>query len=83
MKIMERDIDPRHLVRLGSGSKAMNTEQDFSVWGSVNYSLLQKDELLKQMEFLAHSLHIKDQIGETTASENISLLLYHINIHYF
>ena len=69
MKIMERDIDPRHLVRLGSGSKKLETERDFSIWGSVNYSLLQSKELMKQMEYLAHSLNITDQVGETTAGE--------------
>jgi len=39
-KIMNLDIDERHLVRLGHGQKALETEKDFSRLGRVNYMLV-------------------------------------------
>lgn len=46
-KIMALDIDERHLLRLGHGTEALETEKDFSRYGRVNYVLKERDNLLK------------------------------------
>lgn len=52
-KIMELDIDERHLVRLGHGERTLETEKDFSRLGRVNYMLQLRLDLLQQVERLA------------------------------
>ena len=46
-KIMARDIDPRHLLRLGAGEKELSVnaqggQYDFTKWGRVNYTLARR-----------------------------------------
>ncbi|KAK7598066.1 hypothetical protein V9T40_006301 [Parthenolecanium corni] len=57
-KIMMLDIDERHLLRLGHGEEALETEKDFSRYGRVNYVLTKRLELLNQVKKLQHSLEI-------------------------
>ncbi|XKL64533.1 hypothetical protein PGB90_004619 [Kerria lacca] len=57
-KIMMLDIDERHLLRLGHGEEALETEKDFSRYGRVNYVLSKRLELLEQVKKLQHSLKI-------------------------
>jgi len=45
-KIMALDIDERHLLRLGHGEEALETEKDFSRYGRVNYVLARRLHLL-------------------------------------
>eukprot|EP01028_Stygiella_incarcerata_P001588 TRINITY_DN1285_c0_g1_i10.p1 TRINITY_DN1285_c0_g1~~TRINITY_DN1285_c0_g1_i10.p1 ORF type:complete len:1678 (-),score=494.91 TRINITY_DN1285_c0_g1_i10:1974-6923(-) len=54
-KIMERDIDERHLVRLGHGEKDLRTDKDFSRHGRVNYVLSRRLELLGIVQKLGRS----------------------------
>jgi intron-binding protein aquarius len=67
-KIMERDIDERHLLRLGSGEKDLSTEKDFSKWGRVNYTLQRRLQLLAEVERLSTSLGAGDDAGYTCES---------------
>lgn len=57
-KIMMLDIDERHLLRLGHGEEALETEKDFSRYGRVNYVLAKRLELLNLVKKLQHSLNI-------------------------
>ena len=47
MKIMQRDIDPRHLVRLGSGSKKLETERDFFCLGKCELFFITITRIIK------------------------------------
>ncbi|XP_055884455.1 RNA helicase aquarius-like [Biomphalaria glabrata] len=55
-KIMALDVDERHLLRLGHGEEALETEKDFSRYGRVNYVLAQRLELLQEVNRLQISL---------------------------
>jgi intron-binding protein aquarius len=45
-KLLLRDVDERHLLRLGHGEELLETEKDFSRRGRVNYMLMRRLELL-------------------------------------
>ncbi|KAK0408994.1 hypothetical protein QR680_004283 [Steinernema hermaphroditum] len=62
-KIMALDVDERHLLRLGHGEEALETEKDFSRYGRVNYVLQKRLELLKKVETLKDSLGIEGDVG--------------------
>lgn len=74
-KIMQRNVDPRHLLRLGSGeadlreSLARNAGlvegEEFSKQGRVNWSLARRLQLLGQVQRLAASLGITGDVGYT------------------
>lgn len=51
-KIMALDIDERHLLRLGHGEEALETEKDFSRYGRVNYVLAKRLDLLLEVQRL-------------------------------
>ncbi|XP_017104861.2 RNA helicase aquarius [Drosophila bipectinata] len=51
-KIMALDIDERHLLRLGHGEEALETEKDYSRYGRVNYVLAKRMDLLDQVQKL-------------------------------
>ncbi|KAL5274552.1 AQR family protein [Megaselia abdita] len=57
-KIMALDIDERHLLRLGHGEEALETEKDFSRYGRVNYVLAKRLDLLAQVQKLQESLEV-------------------------
>jgi intron-binding protein aquarius len=57
-KIMQLDIDERHLLRLGHGEEALETEKDFSRYGRVNYVLSQRLELLEKVKKLQDALDV-------------------------
>lgn len=71
----QRDVDPRHLLRLGSGEKSLlkgsrgrdaaGNEDVFSKQGRVNWSLARRIQLLSQVQFLAESLDIPGDVGYT------------------
>ncbi|UYV62253.1 AQR [Cordylochernes scorpioides] len=64
-KIMALDIDERHLLRLGHGEEALETEKDFSRYGRVNYVLQHRIELLGQVHKLKESLAITRDVSFT------------------
>lgn len=78
-KIMKRDIDPRHLLRLGSGERELSQSlavagaggsgrgqgEHFSKQGRVNWSLERRMQLLGQVQRLAVSLGIPGDMGYT------------------
>lgn len=57
-KIMHLDIDERHLLRLGHGEEALETEKDFSRYGRVNYVLSKRLELLQEVQKLQESIGV-------------------------
>ncbi len=64
-KIMALDIDERHLLRLGHGEEALETEKDFSRYGRVNYVLAKRLELLDKVSKLQKSLDAAGDVGYT------------------
>lgn len=64
-KIMALDIDERHLLRLGHGEEALETEKDFSRYGRVNYVLGKRLELLGQVQRLQESLDVAGDVAYT------------------
>ena len=64
-KIMALDIDERHLLRLGHGEEALETEKDYSRYGRVNYVLAQRLELLQEVRRLQESLGVGGDMSYT------------------
>uniref|UniRef100_A0A131YN13 RNA helicase aquarius n=1 Tax=Rhipicephalus appendiculatus TaxID=34631 RepID=A0A131YN13_RHIAP len=64
-KIMMLDIDERHLLRLGHGEEALETEKDFSRYGRVNYVLAKRLELLQEVSRLQESLGVTGDVAYT------------------
>ncbi|KAM0730024.1 RNA helicase aquarius [Formica fusca] len=64
-KIMALDIDERHLLRLGHGEEALETEKDFSRYGRVNYVLAKRLDLLMEVQRLQESLNVKGDVAYT------------------
>lgn len=64
-KIMALDIDERHLLRLGHGEEALETEKDFSRYGRVNYVLAKRIDLLDQVQKLQESLGVTGDVAYT------------------
>lgn len=64
-KIIALDIDERHLLRLGHGEEALETEKDFSRYGRVNYVLARRLELLREVGRLQESLGVPGDVSYT------------------
>ncbi|CAG0881256.1 unnamed protein product [Darwinula stevensoni] len=64
-KIMALDIDERHLLRLGHGEEALETEKDFSRYGRVNYVLAKRLDLLQEVQRLQESLEVPGDVAYT------------------
>ncbi|MFH4976082.1 hypothetical protein AB6A40_002791 [Gnathostoma spinigerum] len=64
-KIIALDVDERHLLRLGHGEEALETEKDFSRYGRVNYVLGTRLKLLKEVEKLQQSLNVSGDVSYT------------------
>ena len=64
-KIMQLDIDERHLLRLGHGEEQLDTEKDFSRYGRVNFVLAKRMQLLKEVGKLQNSLSIPGDVAYT------------------
>lgn len=62
---MALDIDERHLLRLGHGEEALETEKDFSRYGRVNYVLAKRLDLLNQVQKLQESLNVLGDVSYT------------------
>lgn len=57
-KIARLDIHERHLLRLGHDAEKLDTEEDFSKYGRVQYMLQKRLELLAEIGRLARSLGV-------------------------
>jgi len=64
-KIMELDIDERHLLRLGHGEEELETKKDFSRYGRVNFILRERKKLLTEVGLLQSSLGIPGEVSYT------------------
>lgn len=64
-KIVALDIDERHLLRLGHGEEALETEKDFSRYGRVNYVLAKRLDLLMEVEKLQKSINVDGDVAYT------------------
>ncbi|XP_050542377.1 RNA helicase aquarius [Daktulosphaira vitifoliae] len=64
-KIMALDIDERHLLRLGHGEEALETDKDFSRYGRVNYVLAKRLQLLDEVQRLQHIMNVKGDMSYT------------------
>lgn len=62
---MALDIDERHLLRLGHGEEALETEKDYSRYGRVNYVLAKRIDLLNQVQKLQESLDVTGDVAYT------------------
>ncbi|XP_045453071.1 RNA helicase aquarius [Melitaea cinxia] len=64
-KVAELDVDERHLLRLGHGEEALQTDKDFSRYGRVNYVLAKRMELLEQVGRLQNTLNVTADASAT------------------
>ena len=76
-KIMCLDIDERHLLRLGHGEEALETEKDYSRYGRVNYVLNKRIELLEEVTRLKESLGVHGDMGASCETAGY-FFLHHI-----
>ncbi|XP_071735864.1 uncharacterized protein [Rutidosis leptorrhynchoides] len=75
-KIMERDVPARYLLRLGQGEQELATDLDFSRQGRVNAMLVRRLELLSEVERLARSLNLPEDVGYTCETAGYFWLLH-------
>lgn len=64
-KLAGRDVPARYMLRLGMGEEALETDLDFSRAGRVNAMLARRLELLTEVERLAQSLGVPDDVAYT------------------
>ena len=64
-KIMQLDIDERHLLRLGHGEEQLETEEDFSRYGRVDYILNKRMQLLEEVGQLQSSIGVAGEMAYT------------------
>ncbi|KAH9717944.1 hypothetical protein KPL71_022033 [Citrus sinensis] len=62
----ERDVASRYLLRLGQGEQELATDIDFSREGQVNAMLVRRLELLSEVERLARSLRLTEDVIKLT-----------------
>ncbi|GJQ15923.1 hypothetical protein GpartN1_g7714.t1 [Galdieria partita] len=77
VKILQRDIDPKDILRLGHGEEELGLMDSFSREGRVNYMLQKRLDNLQQVKLLAESMLLPGDYGYSC--EN-ALLLYHTHI---
>ncbi|XP_041989829.1 RNA helicase aquarius-like [Salvia splendens] len=75
-KIMERDVPARYLLRLGQGEQELATDLDFSRQGRVNAMLVRRLELLSEVERLARSLQLPEDVAYTCETAGFFWLLH-------
>ena len=64
-KLLQRDVPARYLLRLGQGEAALATDLDFSRQGRVNAMLTRRLELLTEVERLARTLGVPEDVAYT------------------
>ena len=75
-KIMGRDVPARYMLRLGMGEEALETDLDFSRMGRVNAMLTRRLELLTEVERLAQTLGVPDDVAYTCETASHFWLLH-------
>ncbi|XP_028795937.1 RNA helicase aquarius [Neltuma alba] len=75
-KIMQRDVPARYLLRLGQGEQELATDLDFSRQGRVNAMLVRRLELLSEVEKLARSLQLPEDVGYTCETAGYFWLIH-------
>ena len=79
MLLLQRNVDPRHLLRLGSGERDLREilamsgangsrrgqGEKFNKEGRVNWSLTRRIQLLSQVQTLGESLNVNGDVGYT------------------
>ncbi|KAI9480442.1 MAG: AAA domain-containing protein [Benjaminiella poitrasii] len=75
-KILELDVDARHILRLGHGEKELNTEIRFSRYGRVTAALENRLVLLQEVSRLAQALAVPGEHGATCETAN-----YFFSVH--
>ncbi|KAM3685939.1 hypothetical protein ACJW31_11G157600 [Castanea mollissima] len=75
-KIMQRDVPTRYLLHLGQGEQELATDLDFSRQGRVNAMLVRRLELLGEVERLARSLQLPEDVGYTCETAGYFWLLH-------
>jgi len=76
-KIAPLNIHERHLLRLGHDAEKLETEEDFSKWGRVNFMLQKRIELLGEVGRLANSLGV---VGDVDYSCETAQHFYLFNV---
>ncbi|PVU96973.1 hypothetical protein BB559_002194 [Furculomyces boomerangus] len=64
-KILDLDIEQRHLLRLGHGEEELNSDERFTKAGRVDMFLAHRSDLLNKVSFLAQTLGISGDVGYT------------------
>lgn len=64
-KLIELDVDPRHVVRLGHGEQELDANVSFSKHGRVLAALERRIALLQQVDYLSQSLSVPGAHGST------------------
>ncbi|RDY09866.1 Intron-binding protein aquarius, partial [Mucuna pruriens] len=72
----QRDVPARYLLRLGQGEQELATDLDFSRQGRVNAMLVRRLELLSEVERLARSLQLPEDVGYTCETAGYFWLLH-------
>lgn len=72
----QRDVPARYLLRLGQGEQELATDLDFSRQGRVNAMLVRRLELLAEVERLAQSLGLPEDVGYTCESAGYFWLMH-------
>jgi len=75
-KLMERDVPQRYMLRLGAGEAELETAADFSRQGRVNAMLTRRLDLLTEVERLARSLGVPDDVAYTCETASHFWLLH-------
>lgn len=75
-KLAGRDVPARYMLRLGMGEEALETDLDFSRAGRVNAMLARRLELLTEVERLAQSLGVPDDVAYTCETASHFWLLH-------
>jgi len=69
-------VPARYLLRLGQGEQELATDLDFSRQGRVNAMLVRRLELLSEVERLARSLRLPEDVGYTCETVGYFWLLH-------
>ncbi|KAI8336492.1 DEAD helicases superfamily protein [Blakeslea trispora] len=76
-KMIELDIDPRHLVRLGHGEEDLKSQLDFSKHGRVASALERRLTLLAKVDHLSQFLAMLGEHGSTCET---ATYFYHVHL---